>query len=48
MTNFKIVPTMIIYKGMENDDNERCIMMNVDENVDDLKYYVGTSYILES
>jgi hypothetical protein len=47
MTNFKIVPTMIIYKGMTNDDNERCIMMNVDENVDDLKYYVGTSYILE-
>ena len=31
-----------------NDDNERC-MMNVDENVDDLKDYVGTSiYILES
>jgi hypothetical protein len=22
--------------------------MNVDKNVDDLKYYVGTSYILES
>jgi hypothetical protein len=30
-----------------NDDNERC-MMNVDANVDDLKDYVGTSYILES
>jgi hypothetical protein len=32
---------------MTNDDNERC-MMNVDANVDDLKDYVGTSYILES
>jgi hypothetical protein len=33
---------------MMNDDNETC-MMNVDENVDDLKYYVGTSiYIFES
>jgi hypothetical protein len=30
-----------------NDDNETC-MLNVDANVDDLKYYVGTSYILES
>ena len=43
MSNFKFVI------GTTNDDNERCIMMNVDENVDDLKYYVGTSiYILES
>ena len=32
---------------MKNDDNERCIMMNVDANVDDIKDYVGTSYILE-
>ena len=31
---------------MSNDDNERCNMMNVDENVGDLKKYVGTSYIL--
>jgi hypothetical protein len=45
MTNFKIVLTMILYKGMTNDDNERCSMMNVDANVNDLKYYVGTSYI---
>ena len=47
MSNFKIVPTMILWKGMTNDDNEKC-MMNVDANVDDIKYYVGTSYILES
>jgi hypothetical protein len=33
---------------MTNDDNERCSMMNVDANGDDLKYYVGASYILES
>jgi hypothetical protein len=32
---------------MDVDDNDRCNMMNADENVDDLKYYVGTSYILE-
>ena len=32
---------------MMNDENETC-MMNVDENVDDLKDYVGTSDILES
>ena len=31
---------------MTNDNNER-YMMNVDANVDDLKDYVGTSYILE-
>ena len=32
-----------------NDDNERCIMMNIDVNVDDLKDYVGTSkYIILS
>jgi hypothetical protein len=34
-------------EGNENIGNETC-MMNVDANVDDLKYYVGTSYILES
>jgi hypothetical protein len=33
---------------MMNDENERCNMMNVDANVDELKYYVGTPYILES
>ena len=48
MSNFKIVLTMILYKGMTNEDNERCNMMNVYANVDDLKDYVGTSYILES
>jgi hypothetical protein len=31
-----------------NDDNERCNMKNVDANIDDLKYYMETSYILES
>jgi hypothetical protein len=30
---------------MMNDDNETC-MMNIDANVDDLKDYVGTAYIL--
>jgi hypothetical protein len=48
MSNFKIFLTTILYKGMVNDDNKRCSMTNVDANVDDLKYYVGTSYILES
>ena len=48
MSNLNIVLTSVLYKVMENDDNERCNMMNIDENVDDLKYYVGTSYILES
>jgi hypothetical protein len=33
--------------AMMNDENETC-MMNVDENVDDLKDYVGTLDILES
>jgi hypothetical protein len=32
---------------MKNDDNETSIM-NVDENMDDIKDYVGTSDILES
>ena len=32
---------------MMNDENETSIM-NVDVNKDDLKYYVGTSDILES
>jgi hypothetical protein len=32
---------------MKNDENERCNMMNVDANVDNIKDYVGTSYILE-
>ena len=47
MSNFKIVLTMILYKGMANIDNDT-FMMNVDANVDDFKDYVGTSYILES
>ena len=47
MKNFKRVMKTILYKGMKNDDNETC-MMKVDANVDDIKYYVGTSYILES
>jgi hypothetical protein len=33
---------------MKNDDNERCNMMSADANVDDIKDYVGKSYILES
>jgi hypothetical protein len=33
---------------MKNDDNETSIILNVDANMDDLKYYVGTSNILES
>jgi hypothetical protein len=33
---------------MPNDENERCNMMNVDANVDDLKDDLGTSYISES
>jgi len=45
MSNFNIVLKVILYKGMMNYDNEMC-MMNVDANVDDLKDYVGTSYIL--
>jgi hypothetical protein len=47
MSNFKIGPTTILLKGMVNIDNDTC-MMNIDANVDDLKDYVGTSYILES
>jgi hypothetical protein len=43
MSNFKIIPKMILQKGMINDDNERCSMMKVDANVDDLKDYVGIS-----
>ena len=30
-----------------NDDNETSIILNVDENMDDHKYYVGTSNILK-
>jgi hypothetical protein len=37
MSNFKIITTTIPYKGMNNDDNGMC-MMNVDANVNDLKY----------
>jgi hypothetical protein len=32
---------------MMNDDNETSIILNIDENVDDLKYYAGTSNILK-
>ena len=41
MSNFKIVPTMILYKGMVNDENERYNTMKVDANVDDIKDHVG-------
>ena len=37
----------IIHMETMNDDNETTIM-NVDANMDDLKDYVGISYILES
>jgi hypothetical protein len=49
MSNFKIVLTTILYKGMVNDDNETCTL-NVDVNVDNIKYYVGnhTSLSLET
>jgi hypothetical protein len=33
--------------SMMNDDNETSIILNVDANMDDLKYYVGTSNILK-
>jgi len=33
---------------MTNDDNETSIILNVDANMDDLKYYAGTSNILKS
>jgi hypothetical protein len=32
---------------MMNDDNEKSIILNVDANMDDIKYYVGTSNILK-
>ena len=32
---------------MKNDDNETSIILNIDANMDDLKYYVGTSNILK-
>jgi hypothetical protein len=31
-----------------NDNDNEMFIMKVDENMDDLKYYVGTSDILES
>jgi hypothetical protein len=31
-----------------NDDNDTSIILNVDANMDDLKYYAGTSNILKS
>jgi hypothetical protein len=45
--HFKRVPTNILQMETTNDDNETPIM-NVDANMDDLKYYVGTLDILES
>ena len=33
--------------AMKNDDNETSIILNVDANMDDLKYYAGTSNILK-
>ena len=45
--HFKRVPTNIIHMEMMNDDNDTSIM-NVDANMDDLKYYVETLDILES
>ena len=44
--NFKRVPTKILQMIMTNDDNETFIL-KVDENMDDLKDYVGTSNILK-
>jgi hypothetical protein len=32
---------------MKNDDNDTSIILNVDANMDDLKYYAGTSNILK-
>ena len=32
---------------MTNDDNETSIILNIVENMDDLKYYVGASNILK-
>ena len=45
--HFKRVPTKIIKMEMTNDENEMC-MVNIDVSIDDLKYYVETSNILES
>jgi hypothetical protein len=45
--HFKRVPTNILQMETTNDDNETSIM-NVDANMDNLKYYVGTLDILES
>ena len=33
--------------AMKNDDNETSIILNIDPNIDDLKYYAGTSNILK-
>ena len=48
MKNFKRVLTTILKKGMVNDDNETSIILNIDANMDDLKYYAGKSNILKS
>ena len=46
--HFKRVSTKILQMEMTNDDNDMS-MMNVDANIlDDIKYYVGKSDILES
>ena len=46
-SHFKRSPTNILHMEMMNYENETSII-NVDENMDDLKDYVGTSNILES
>ena len=45
--HLKRVPTNILQMETMNDDNETSII-NVDANMEDIKDYVGTSYILES
>ena len=45
--HFKRVPKNILQMEMKNDDNETSIILNVDANMDDLKYYAGTSNILK-
>jgi hypothetical protein len=46
--HFKRVLTKIIYMEIGNDDNETSIILNIDANMDDLKYYAGTLNILKS
>ena len=39
--------TKILSMAMMNDDNETSIILNIDANMDDLKYYAGTSNIIK-